>query len=170
MIQSASGPVAPRMRGLALAVVAACVAAPGCHASDGDARPESSAEAAPVAMARVRPQVSLANVTIKGIRKEEKIRAVLETAIPQFRSCYEQIARELPRKPGKLLVHMSVYPNGTPDTPTILGGQFSHHGFETCLSSVLKELSFGNQPRAGTSEVMLALDLTLDVRAFKTLE
>lgn len=142
----------------------------GCQASTGAADPSPESDKNAISYARVRPKISLVSVEIMGLRSKAEVRATLEGALPKIQSCYEQVAKELPRKPGRLLAQLTVYPNGTATSPQILGGQFSHHGFEGCLSTELKDLSFENKPRSGTSEVMLALELMLDIREIKTLD
>jgi hypothetical protein len=142
----------------------------GCQPTTaGNDKPGATQPDAP-SFARVRPQVSLASIEVKGLRPNTEVRSSLEVAMPKIQRCYERVAKELPRTPGRLLAQLSIYPNGTPDSPRVLGGQFSHRGFERCLRAELKELSFPNTPRSGVSEVMLAFDLALDVREIKKID
>ena len=166
-MQSVRGPVALEMKPTVRTLVLLAGVSGGCEPTTvGDDNP-SVAQSGVRSFARVRPQVSLASVEVKGLRPTAEVRSRLEVAMPRIQDCYERVAKELPRTPGRLLAQLSIYPNGTPDSPRVLGGQFSHHGFERCLRMELKEVSFPNMPRSGVSEVMVAFDLALDVREIK---
>ncbi len=170
MMRWASGLVAREMRTALSSFAVLGALSLACQTSAADSESSGGAHAETRSFARVRPQVSLVNVEVKGLRPEAEVREKIAAALPKLRGCYERVAKQLPRRPGRVLAQLSVYPNGTPDAPRILGGQFSHHGFERCLMTEMKSLSFGNRPRSGMSEVMIALELTLDVHQIESLD